>query len=92
MESILNEKLSQVSKRKNLIESDLSVSYHDARNVLNNAEESTESNGDAEETVRENHSAMLNARVTSTAGFSVTLASQTLPAISSNVGGPSIAR
>ena len=35
---------------------------------------------------------MLNARVTSTAGFSVTLAPQTLPAISSNVGRPSIAR
>ena len=63
VESILNEKLSQVSKRKNLIESDLSVSYHDASNVLNNAKESTESTEDAEETVREDPSAMLNAQV-----------------------------
>ena len=92
VESILNEKLNQVSKREAFLESNLLGSYHGASNVLNNAEEITESTEDAEETVREDPSAMLYARVTSSAGISVPPSSQTLPANSSNVGCPSIAR
>ena len=88
IESILNNKQSQVSKRKNLIESDLSGSYHDASNVLNNVEESVGSTEDAEETVREEPSAVLNARVTSITGLPVPLASQALPATNSNVAAP----
>ena len=88
IESILNNKQSQVSKRKNLIESDLSGSYHDASNVLNNVEESVGSTEDAEETVREEPSAVLNARVTSITGLPVALASQGLPATNFNVAAP----
>ena len=91
VESILNEKLSQVSKNKALLGSDLSGSYHDASNVLNNAEESAESTEDAEETVREEPSAMLKARVSSVDGVSVPPSSQTLPAISSTVKQPVVA-
>ena len=61
VESILNEKLTKVSKRTAVLERDLSGSYHDASNVLNNGEESAESTEDAEETVREDPSAMLKA-------------------------------
>ena len=66
VESILNNKQNQVSNAKDFRECDVSGLYHDASNVLNNAEECDESTEDADETVREEPSAVLNARVTST--------------------------
>ena len=63
---------------------------------MNNGEECDKFTDDAEETVREEPSAVLNARVTSTTGLPAALASQSLPATNSNVaasvGRPNIAQ